>query len=287
MTGFFDINGEVFSEKEAKISAFDRGFLLGDGVFEVFLVENGNFVFFENHLSRLFSSLDRLEFSSVVDRNIIKSRCLNLLSRAQFKRAYMRLMVTRGSGLGFQGLEEKFTPNLYIYIKELPQRRKSEIKLKLKICHLGFTIRRIKDKSNNYLESLVALKKAQKEGYQDVLWVNSSDEVTEASASNIFFIRKKKERVYIETPALESGILPGVTRKNLIKSLCEYGIEVTEKIIESKDLIKYDGCFLTSAIKQLVPVVSFDKKISFENDDFLQIEEIFLDYIRKQEKIGS
>lgn len=268
MPGFVDINGSVFPEEEAKISAFDRGFLLGDGCFEVLKVAEGQFCFIEEHLDRLFWGLSKLHISLGVSREVLKERMISLLKYAGFSEAYFRLTVTRGSSLGFF-LPKNLSPNLYLFIRELSSSHKAE-PLKLKLIQGDSAYCGPQPKTNRYQETLGELLTAQEEGYDDILLVNARGEITEASASNIFFIQDSSSSdggVFrtLFTPCLETGILAGVTRARVIKKALELGVKTCEKKLRPQNLKEFSGCFLTSSIKGMVSVcnindVSFSSK---------------------------
>ena len=190
MPGFIDVNGRVSSSEEAILSPFDRGFLLGDGCFEVLKVEKGGFIFLEDHLDRLFSSLEDLGFCLDFTKEKLVERMQNLLKISAYKKAYFRVTVTGGSSLGFSVERESLRPNVYLFIKELEENEKKPLSIKL--VRSSFTDRSKRIKSNNYSSSLRALALARKEGYDDILWVNSEGEITEGSTSNVFFCEREK-----------------------------------------------------------------------------------------------
>lgn len=269
MTGFFDINGKIITEDEAHISPFDRGFLLGDSCFEVILVKDNQAIFFADHLERLFSSLEYLKIKNPWTVEDLNLRCQRLIEHSRFSTAYLRITVTRGTGGGFANLED-LKPNLYLYIKSIPEIAKNIPFVKLKSCYLSYTRRQPKIKTTDYQESLSSLIEARELGFDDILCLNSSGEVTESSAANIFFVKQEKNGFVLETPSLDCGILPGVTRLNLIKVCQRESIQVREKKILREDLSSYTACFLSSSIKLVVGVKQIDNYFFETSPNFLQ-----------------
>ena len=137
MTVLFDINGVISTEEEARISPFDRGLLLGDGCFEVVLVKNGDLIFWDDHIERLFDGIEYLQIKGICRQDLYR-RSLSLLEHLPCNRAYLRIMVNRGNGLGFANLED-FKPNIYIYLKQLPEETEQQKAVSLKACSLGYT----------------------------------------------------------------------------------------------------------------------------------------------------
>jgi 4-amino-4-deoxychorismate lyase len=256
VSGFIDVNGEVSTVSQASLSPLDRGFLLGDACFEVLKVKDQKFIFLEDHLDRLFSSLSEMGFLLWFSRSELQKKMENLLRVSGYSLAYFRITVTGGSSLGFSVDRETLKPNLYLFIKEL---KEEPVKpLSLKLIRASFTDRSQRIKTNNYGPSLKELALAKKEGFDEILWMNDLGEITEASASNVFFVKDKTA----VTPSLDSGLLAGITRKNIISCLKKSEYKIFEKKIFEKDLKSFDSCFLTSSIKEITPV-TYISDISF------------------------
>ena len=253
MSVFVDVNGSLLPEEKAVISIFDRGFLLGDGCFEVLKVSSGRFIHLEDHLERLLLGAKYLKISTLGIRELLLKRMERLLSHSGFSTAYFRIALTRGNGLGFSS-GENLKPNLYLFIKEIKEDRfSSELKLKLvekEFCSEGFHI-----KTNMYQETLAKLLPAKEEGYGDILWINKKGELTEASASNIFFMKRLENGSFsFVTPHLDAGLLAGITRKNFICYLKREGKLISQEKITINDLRSQSYGFLSSSIKGLVGI---------------------------------
>jgi len=248
VSGFIDVNGRVSLLSQASLPPLDRGFLLGDACFEVLKVKDQKFIFLEDHLDRLFTSLADMGFILWFSRSELQKKMKNLLKVSGYSLAYFRITVTGGSSLGFSVDRETLKPNLYLFIKELKEEPVKPISLKL--VRASFTDRSQRIKTNNYGTSLKELALAKKEGFDEILWTNAAGEITEASASNVFFVKENT----VATPSLDSGLLAGITRKNIISYLKNSEYKILEKKIFEKDIKNFDSCFLTSSIKGSTPV---------------------------------
>ncbi|SHH45961.1 aminotransferase class IV [Thermosipho atlanticus] len=118
--------------------------------------------------------------------------------------------------------------------------------------------------------------------YYDVILLGSRGQVCEGSFSNVFFIKDGK----VITPSVESGILEGITRKNVIEMLNEFGYEVEERIVELKELFYADEIFLTHTSRGVVPVDSMGKRIFYSKEISLEISRNFEEYINEKIRRG-
>ena len=220
-----NINGKIFSSREAQVSVFDRGFLYGDSLYEVTRSYDGSFFALDEHLARLEKSAALCRMQIAASRTQMKKETDRTLEAFQKLHpdceAYCRLIVTRGVGkIGF-GLSSVLTPPQLIIILqplELPSLAQYKKGMKLKVSRRLRNDRRALDpamKSGNYLNSLLAYLEAQEENYEDALLCNSDGHITEGTTFNVFYIRNG----IFATPPLDIGILEGITRDIVLKIL--------------------------------------------------------------------
>ena len=100
---------------------------------------------------------------------------------------------------------------------------------------------------------------ARESGFDDILWINSENEVTEASTANIFFIGREGDDVFVHTPPETSGLLKGITRKTIIELLRANQVEVSEEILLRDELARFDEAFVCSTVRGLVPIQAIDQ----------------------------
>ncbi len=253
--GLISINGEITPSHLAKISPLDRGFLFSDNVFEV-IVAFGNYILdFEPHLARLRRSAALIELEIPWKNEELRFELQALVDQLGAAKTYLRLVVTRGNGIGLD-FPSPFAPSRMLYAF-------AAAPLKDSVYSSGIALLPTKNhknekaaeiKTGNYLFSILALEKAKKLGFDDVLFYSSNGEVQEASTANIFFLGRDQEGVEIVTPPLKSGLLRGITRDRIIDKLADAGIRVEERIIHEDELPRFDEAFLCSTVKGLVPV---------------------------------
>jgi branched-chain amino acid aminotransferase group I len=252
------LNGEFLLSDQAKISAMDRGFWYGEGLFETMRVYEGKIFVLEKHLNRLKKGLDILGFCLGIDRNKIIKIVEILLSKNRLKNAYLRLTISGGKG-DCKLLSSSSSSTFLMVVKELPQGLddlKRGVKVAVAYPEVGFVYNPLGIKSTNYLINLIAKKKAVSEGAFEAVFVNQSGFLTEGATSNIFVVKDNK----VYTPLLNLSILPGITREIVMEICSELGVEIKEKEIKKDELYKADEVFITNSIIEIAPVIMVDKK---------------------------
>jgi 4-amino-4-deoxychorismate lyase len=252
------INGDIVNKDEAVVSVYDHGFLYGMGLFETFRSYGGRFVQLERHLDRLRESLKewRIDFTFVDSE--IEDHLHNLLSVNQLKNAYFRLSVS--AGIDEVGLSAKpyKNPNWIVYIKELPQFPQEWLSHGRDIYTLS-TPRNmpetpIRKKSFQYAGNIFAkweLGKRNGEG----IFLTGDGYLAEGIVSNLFFVRDQK----LYTPSPDTGILPGITRQQVIRLAQKEGIAIEEGKYDSSMLLTAAEAFLTNSIMGIVPACRMDE----------------------------
>jgi branched-subunit amino acid aminotransferase/4-amino-4-deoxychorismate lyase len=140
-------------------------------------------------------------------------------------------------------------------------------------------------KTTNYTRSILALREADSQGFYDVLWSNLDDEITEATTANIFFIGRHGSTYEISTPALQCGLLPGITRETILRLMRDAGVDVSEAVIYGNELPRYDEAFLCSTVRGLVPVERIDNQhfhTTRPNSIFHMIEAAYMKWVQLQ-----
>jgi len=255
MEGIIVVNGEIQKPESASIPALDRGFLFGDNVFEVLVAFKGKVLDLDKHLARLRHSADQLDLPLPWSDEELAFELQHVATQADFPKAYLRIVVTRGSGTGLE-VPDEIQPHKIIYgfPAKVADGSLYTHGMALQMRSLPHTERGPMAKTGNYLRSILALKKAKKDGFNDVIWTNSEGEVTEATTANIFFIGRQGDLVDIVTPSVQSGILKGITRQTVMEMLGVAGIASSETIIDQDELARFDEAFVCSTVRGLVPV---------------------------------
>lgn len=270
LNALINVNGQLKSPSEARVPVMDRGFLYGDSLYEVIRTYHGKAFGIEEHLDRLEKSAQLCYLKFDQTRDVYRKAMLDTLAAYQKQTPgleyYVRLIVTRGSGkIGF-GQECVMTPTQYVVIVQpliLPDEASLQTGLHLHVARRFRNDPRALDpamKSGNYLNSLLAYLEAKSHpkhsDYDDALLCNSDGHLTEGTTFNVGYIR----RGILATPPLDIGILDGITRRLLLETAREMGMETREVRFPKERLYEADEVWVTSTIKEIFPVTRVDGK---------------------------
>lgn len=274
------VNGTVTAPEAAHVPALDRGVLYGDSVFETLVAFDDTPLDMTRHFARLRRSAAELAFEIPWSDAELAFELSTLCAMVDGTKKSIRLVVTRGDGMGLV-IPPNTRPNRVIYVDAAPAQPAALYRdgIALKVRRLPFTERGFSPKTPNYARSIVALREARRDGFDDVLWTNSEGEFTESTTSNIFFIGRQGDAVEIATPAVLSGLLPGITRALLLELLEEARIAASEKVLFTEELPRFDEAFVCSTVRGLVPVHRVDSHrlhTARDNSVYRQIERLFM-----------
>lgn len=263
-----NLNGRIIPVEEAKVSVFDRSFLYGDSLYEVVRTYDGKPFRLKEHLDRMEQSavLCQMALSQTTgeyEREILKSiEAFRAQPGKSREDVYVRIVVSRGSGkIGF-GLGNLETPTLYVIMVEpisLFPNKPFEKGTRLQISDRVRNHPKALDpamKSGNYLNSLLAYLTSAREGYDDALMADQQGFITEGTTYNVFYVN----RGIVATSPLDVGILDGVTRRAVINLCVELGIPCREVRHPAQYLYEADEVFVTSSLKEVLPVLDLDGK---------------------------
>lgn len=266
MIATVNVNGQIVDGAEARISVFDHGFLYGEGIYETMRTYGGLPFLLERHLRRLRTSARMIALPIPLDDHAIGQRIASTTKAAGFgpdagHEAYIRLLVTRGVGeLSYNPAD---CPESSIVIIVKPH-----VNLPARDYEVGVTIAIVSTvrnhpasvnplvKSNNLLNSALAMQEAIKRGAFEGLMRNYRGELAELSTANLFIV---KNGVAI-TPPLDAGLLAGITREFVFDIGSSLGVPVREAVLHDADLFGADEAFLTSTTRELVPIVQVDSQ---------------------------
>lgn len=257
--GKVSIDGQVVDSDEARVSVFDRGFLYGDSVFEVFRTYGGVPFGQREHLERLQRSATRLMIPMPVSAETLASEVSATLEAAGEGEWYVRVLVTRGTGPLTYDPTTASDP-LRVIIAA-PVSVPPAVHYERGIAVLTLNASRPTDdprasgaKASNYLANLLAVHEAKQEGAQEALVLGRQGQILEGASSNLFIVKDGKVR----TPEPQPGILIGITRAIVLDAATAQGIEVAEGEVRPQDLYDADEAFITSSIREVMPVVRAD-----------------------------
>lgn len=258
MKGIIYINGAMVPREEARISPFDRGFLYGYGLFETMRSYGGRVFRLDRHLARLMRSAERLGIASLLDPAVLERAVQKTLEVNRLHDARIRLSVSAGEGERGLALPESGTLTIVVVAERLvlppPQVYEKGVSAAIVSVRRNSQSPLSGIKSIAYMDSLLAHSEAVAQGADEAILLNERGLVAECSTSNIFLVVGGR----LLTPSAESGILPGITREVVLELADGLGLATAVGEIQLADLLDADEAFLTSSIRELVPITEVD-----------------------------
>lgn len=250
------LNGTIVPAAQAFVPALDRGFLYGDGAFEVLRTYRDIPFALEEHLGRLHASAGRIGLTLPVPIARLRLEVAQLIDATRFGDAHLRVLVTRGVGDPGVAPEHTRNPTRMIVAHPLapPPRERYERGVRVMGVSVGSLGPLAGAKTLNYLANVVWMQQARAQGFDDALLIGASDVVIEAATANVFVVSGRSVR----TPSLDGGALPGVTRAFTLRAARAAGFQASEGRVTLADVWTADEVFLTSSVRELVPVVAVD-----------------------------
>ncbi len=256
------IDGKFVEKEDAKISVFDHGLLYGDGVFEGIRAYHGRVFMLKEHIQRLFDSARAIALNIPHTHSEIENIVLETLRTNNLKDAYIRLVVTRGSGdLGLDPYKCP-KPTIFCITDKIKLYPEEFYKNGLEIVIVS-TRRNIPQainpciKSLNYLNNILAKIEAVRAGVPEAILLNAEGYVAECTGDNIFICKENT----IITPPTWAGALDGITRRTVMDiAKNKLKLLVKEDLMTPYHLYTADECFLTGTAAEVIPVTKIDSR---------------------------
>jgi len=249
------LNGALIPRPQAKVAAFDHGFLYGCGLFETMRAYNGQIFLLDRHVKRLRQSAEWLGMSEALAGINLAQACLDTLKANKLKEARLRLTVTGGEAGPFPGREQSAATVLVAASAYTPLPDTAYAKgYKALISSFRRDSQSLLSrlKSTSYLLSLLAKREAESAGMDEALLLNERGNIAEGSISNVFFVRQGE----LVTPPVASGILPGITREAVLELAAGSKIRAIEADLRVSDISGFDEAFLTNSVLEIMPLVA-------------------------------
>ncbi|MCB5199948.1 D-alanine transaminase [Loktanella sp. DSM 29012] len=257
MTRTVYLNGDYLPEHEAKVSIFDRGFLMSDGIYEVTSVLDGKLIDFDGHAVRLQRSLDELDMAHPSSKDDLLEVHRELVRRNEITDGMIYLQITRGNpgDRDFAYPPADTPPTLVLFTQAKPGMADSPM------AQTGMKVISIADqrwgrrdiKTVQLLYPSMGKMMAKAAGADDA-WMVEDGHVTEGTSNNAYIVKGNT----IITRHLGNEILHGITRAAVLRFAREAQMKVEERSFTIQEALEADEAFITSASTFVMPVVELD-----------------------------
>ena len=258
-----DINGELYPRDQAKISVFDSGFVLGDGIWEGLRVHQGKIAFLDQHLNRLYEGAKAIDMEMDVSTEELERRLRDCLQANDMTDGvHIRLMVTRGvKATPYQDPRVTISPPTIVIIPEyktaLPETLTRGIRLFTVHVRRGYPdVQDPKLNSHSKLNCIIACIQAAKAGADEALMLDPHGFVATCNSTHFFIVRGGE--------VWTSGgdyCLGGITRGNIIRICRDNGIPVCERNFSLTDVYGAEESFVTGTFAGVAPVSEVDGRV--------------------------
>jgi D-alanine transaminase len=254
MQALANLNGELMPLAEAKVPALDRGFLLGDAVYEVLRVYAGKPWLADEHFERLRRSLEAIRIGGI-DLGRLRRRMLETIAAGSFREATAYLQITRGAAPRAHPFPANATPLEFLYVQKFndPYREARQTGAAV-LTQPDIRWDRCDIKSTNLLGNVLAMQAAKEAGCVEALLYLPDGTLTEGTHTSFFGVLGNT----LLTAPLSNAILPGITRSLTLRLAGKADIPVREHVLKRDDLGRVSELFLTGTTSEVLPVVRVD-----------------------------
>ncbi len=252
------LNDKFLPYEQAFVHIEDRGFQLGDGIYEVILFVNNKLIDFNDHIERLFRSAK--EISLKIDKTIqdFKDISLELFQKNNLNSGSIYIQVTRGKNPRNQNFPKNYTTTINAVVSPLKEvNQESLINGSKAITHDDIRWGRCDIKSICLLAGTMIKNKATNQNAAEAILIKDGF-ITEGSFSNVFIVNNKNQ---IITREASNQILKGITRTRIISLAKQNNFEVIESRFNKKELLNAKEVFVTSSTLKIRPINQIDDKI--------------------------
>lgn len=253
------LDGRPLGRDEQVVSIFDRAFVFGDAVFEVLRTYDGRPFGQEEHLARLARSCALLGIDAVLDP--LPEEIREAVRRCRASGGgdcYVRVVVSRGDGPLHLDPAPCRAPRRVVWaapLLPLPPSLETGVAMATVVAHRAADgTAASAAKVTAYVGNLLAYAEARRRGAYEALLTTETGEVLEGHSSSFFLVRAG----VVETPPLSMGILPGITRSFVARAATSLGVPFVERLIVPSEVYRADEAFLTSSLREVVPVIAVD-----------------------------
>ncbi len=254
------LNGRLVAAQAAKVSAFDRGLLYGDGIFETVRLYAGEPFALEEHLQRMRRAAERIRLPLPEPAAWWRRAIASLVRRNGLgdRDGSVRITVTRG--VGGEGLlpARRAARTILISARPLPRSllrwQRDGVGVILLPFHAGLGGYLAGLKTTDYLTAALGKWMARERGAFEGIYQTRAGEILEGTTSNVFVVRDGR----LETPPLARGVLAGITRARVLRLARSAALRPREARLRARDLLAADEAFLTASTIGIVPIRHVD-----------------------------
>jgi D-alanine transaminase len=257
MSSIFYINGNLVPAEQAVVPALDRGFLFGDGVYEVIAVIDGLLLEFERHAARLARSLAEVGIRNPLPRDALLERCRELVRRNGLREGSVYVQVTRGADSKRDfAFPADVEPTVMMYTSEKSLRVNPLAESGVRVASVPDMRWQRRDiKSVSLIAQVLAKQAAQASGAFEAMMVDADGVVTEGASSSVLLV-DGQGRIVVRP--LSREILPGCTRAAVLALAGRRGVAVEERKFTLDECRQASELVLTSALHFVLPVIELD-----------------------------
>jgi D-alanine transaminase len=251
------VNGSLVPEADAKVSVFDRAFLFAEGVYEVTAVLGGRPVDLSAHLARLDRSLAEMEIATPLTHEQLRALHAELIALNELEEGVVYLEITRGVADRDFLYPESVPPTVVAFTQSRPLLDNPYAATGVKVITLPDLRWKRRDiKSTALLAQTMGKQEAKRRGAYEA-WMVEDGFVTEGTSSTAFILDASGS---IRTQPLGHHILPGVTRRSVLRLAAGEGLAIEERRFTVAEAMQAREAFLTAASAFVLPVVEIDRR---------------------------
>ena len=249
------VNGAFEPEEDAKISIFDRGFLFGDAVYEVTAVLDGRLVDFDGHLARLDRSLGEIEIPRPMPDEGLREVHETLIAENRVDEGIVYLEISRGPAERDFAYPPTSFPTVVAFTQSRPIVDHPQAELGVSVITIPDIRWKRRDiKSTSMLAQVMGKQEAKRQGAYEA-WMVEDGAVTEGTSSSAFIV---DEDGVLRTQPLGPHILPGVTRRAILRLAREDGVFIAERPFSVEEAYSAREALMTAASAFVLPIVTID-----------------------------
>jgi branched-chain amino acid aminotransferase len=278
------INGHRTDPEGPHVSAFDRGYMRADGLFETLRSYDGVAGCLERHIARLRRGAAVLGIRVPDDVGAMVAAAATAAAEAGWANAAVRVSISRGVGDLTMVPPTDTQPTVVVTATPLSVKAMAPHYEKGIALHVASGTRNEQSvtsgvKTLGYAEAVIAFNAAIAAGFDEALFFDTEGHVSEATTANIFAVRAGE----LHTPPLTCGILAGITRELVLEIANREKIPVAERVMHPEELHGADEVFITSSIRELMPVTRIGSQVigtGAPGPVYRRLHELFIPAIR-------